>query len=383
MVSFELNEIQEAIRDTARKFAQEEIAPSVIERDIKAEFAYDIMSKLGDLGFLGFMVPEEWGGSGLDAISYVLGIEEIAKVDASIAITLSVQNSLVNWILEHYGTDEQKDTALRALAGGKIGAYCLSEPEAGSDASHQHTTAELVDDEWVLNGMKNWISMAQTADYYIVFAQTDAELKHKGIGCFLVEKGTPGFEPQEKEDKMGMRSSDTCSIAITNCRIPEKNMIGKVGEGFNIAMNSLNGGRIGIAAQAIGVAQGAYEIAAKYSLERKAFGKPIIQHQMIQSKLAQMVTKIDAARLLVHKAAWLKDNHMKYVRESAEAKYYAATVANEVTREAVQVLGGYGYVREYHVERMMRDAKVIEIYEGTSEVQQIVIAREIEKEYSV
>ncbi len=383
MISFELDDIQIAIQDTARKFAQDEILPTVIERDKAAKFPTDIIAKLGELGFMGFMVPEQYGGSNLDAISYVLAIEEIAKVDASIGIVLSVQNSLVNWILEHYGSEEQKDKYLRDLASGKIGAFCLSEPEAGSDATQQHTTAELKDGYWVLNGMKNWISSGQSADYYIVFAQTNPELKHKGICCFIVEKGTEGFIPQEKEDKMGMRSSDTCSIAIENCRIPEKNLIGKVGEGFYIAMNSLNSGRIGIAAQAIGVAQGAYELSSKYATERLAFGKPIIKHQMIQSKLAEMVTKIDAARFLVLKAAWLKQNNMNYIKESAEAKYFAATVANEVTREAVQIHGGYGYVREYHVERMMRDAKVIEIYEGTSEIQKIVIAREIEKEFSI
>lgn len=382
MISFELNETQLAIQDTAKKFAQEEILPSVIERDKKAEFPTDIIAKLGELGFMGFMVPEQYGGSNLDTISYVLAIEEIAKIDASIAIVLSVQNSLVNWILEHYGTEEQKQHYLRQLASGKIGAFCLSEPEAGSDASQQHTTAELKDGYWILNGMKNWISTAQHADYYIVFAQTNPELKHKGIACFIVEKGTQGFLPQEKEDKMGMRSSDTCSIAIENCKIPEKNIIGKVGEGFNIAMNSLNGGRVGIAAQAIGIAQGAFELSAKYATERIAFGKPIIKHQMIQAKLAEMSAKIDAAHLLVLKAAWLKDKHLPYIKESAQAKYFAATVANEVTREAVQIHGGYGYVREYHVERMMRDAKVIEIYEGTSEIQKIVIAREIEKQFT-
>ncbi len=379
MFSLEYSEMQDAIKDTAKKFAHEEILPTVIERDIKAEFPREIITKLGELGFLGMMVPEEWGGSGLDAVSYALAIEEIAKIDASIAIVLSVQNSLVNWILEHYGNAEQKDKYLRDLAGGKIGVYCLSEPEAGSDASHQYTSAEYKDGYWVLNGIKNWISTGRNADYYIVFAQTNQELKHKGIGCFIIERGTPGFEPGEKEDKMGMRSSDTCSIGITNCKVPEANVIGKVGEGFKIAMESLNGGRIGIAAQAVGVAQGAFDLSVKYASERQAFGKPIFKLQMIQSKLAQMSTKINAARLLVHKAAWLKDMNLNYVQASAEAKLFAATVANEVTREAVQVHGGYGYVREYHVERMMRDAKVLEIYEGTSEIQQIVIAREIEK----
>jgi len=381
MFSLEFTEMQEAIRDTAKKFAHEEILPSVIERDIKAEFPREIVNKLGELGFLGMMVPEELGGSGLDTISYVLAIEEIAKVDASITIVLSVQNSLVNWILEHYGTAGQKEKYLRALAGGKIGVYCLSEPEAGSDATHQYTTAEFKDGFWLLNGTKNWISTGRNADYYIVFAQTNQELRHKGIGCFIVEKGTEGFVPAEKEDKMGMRSSDTCSIGITNCRIPEENIIGHVGQGFNVAMESLNGGRIGIAAQAVGIAQGAFELSVKYAKERAAFGKPIINHQLIQSKLAQMSTKINAARLLTHKAAWLKDMRMNYIQASAEAKYFAASIANEVTREAVQIHGGYGYVREYHVERMMRDAKVLEIYEGTSEIQQIVIAREIEKMY--
>lgn len=381
MFSLEYSELQDAIRDTARKFAREEILPTVIERDIKAEFPKEIIKKLGDLGFMGFMVSEEWGGSGLDAVSYAIAIEEIAKVDASVAIVLSVQNSLVNWILEHFGTEEQKDKYLRALTGGKIGVYCLSEPEAGSDASHQHTTAEFIDGCWILNGTKNWISTAQNADFYIVFAQTNPELRHKGISCYIVERGTEGFVPGEKEDKMGMRSSDTCSIGITNCRIPAANLIGQVGQGFKIAMESLNGGRIGIAAQSVGVAQGAFELSVKYSKERLAFGKPINNLQMIQSKLAQMSTKISAARLLVHKAAWMKDNLLNYIQASAEAKYFAATIANEVTREAVQIHGGYGYVREYQVERMMRDAKVLEIYEGTSEIQQIIIAREIEKNF--
>ncbi len=381
MVSFELSEMQETIRDTAKKFAREEIAPGVIDRDINAEFPRQIIDNLAELGFLGMMVPPEYGGSGLDAVSYVLAIEEISKVEASIGIVLSVQNSLMNWILEHYGNEEQKQKFLRELATGKIGAFCLSEPEAGSDASHQNTTAEFIDGFWVLNGTKNWISTGKNADYYMVFAQTNPELKYKGIACFIIEKGTKGFEPAAKEDKMGMRSSDTTSIGLTNVKVPEENVIGKIGDGFRIAMNSLDSGRIGIASQAIGVAQGAYEIAAKYACERVAFGKPIIKHQMIQSKLAIMSTKIDAARLLVHKAAFLKDNNKGYIKESAQAKYYAATVASDVTREAVQILGGYGYVREYQVERMMRDAKVIEIYEGTSEIQQLVIARQIEREF--
>jgi alkylation response protein AidB-like acyl-CoA dehydrogenase len=380
MISFEFSELQEQVRETARKFAQEEIAPSVIERDINAEFPYELIKKLGELGFFGFTVSPEWGGSGLDNISYILALEELAKVDASICIPLSVQNSLVNWIMEHLGSDHQKDKYLRPLAEGKmIGAFCLSEPEAGSDATQQHTIAEKVDGHWLVNGSKNWVSTASHADIFIVFAQTNPELRHKGIICFIVEKGTEGFDIAKKEDKMGMRSSDTCSIGITNCLVPDANLIGNIGDGFRIAMESLNSGRMGIAAQAVGIAQGALDAALKYSKERKTFGKLICEHQAIQFKLAQMAVKIDAARLLTLKAAYLKDNHLKYSKESAEAKLFAASTAVEVTREAVQIHGGYGYVREYQVERMMRDAKVTEIYEGTSEIQQIVIARELLK----
>ncbi|TAL68035.1 MAG: acyl-CoA dehydrogenase [Bacteroidetes bacterium] len=380
MLSFDYDEMQLQIKDAAKIFAEEEILPGVIERDIKAEFPREILTKLGELGFLGMMVSPDWGGAGLDTISYALAIEEIAKVEAAVTIVLSVQNSLVNWLLEHYGSDEQKDKYLRPLAEGKkIGAFCLSEPEAGSDATKQHTLAQKQGDFWILNGMKNWISTGINADYFIVFAQTNMELRHKGISCFLIEKGTPGFEPGKPENKMGMRSSDTCSIGLTNVKVPESQMIGTPGMGFNIAMKSLNGGRIGIAAQAVGIAQGAFELSMKYARQRFAFGKPIFEHQMIQQKLAQMVTKIDAARLLTHKAAYLKDSNKDYVLASSEAKLFASAIANEVTRDAVQIHGGYGYVREYHVERMMRDAKVTEIYEGTSEVQQIVILRELMK----
>lgn len=380
MFSVEYSEIQNQIKETAAKFAREEILPTVIERDIKSEFPREIITKLGELGFLGMMVSPEWNGSGLDAVSYVIAIEEICKVEASVGIVLSVQNSLVNWILENHGSDFIKEKYLKPLAEGTfIGAYCLSEPEAGSDATRQHTIAEKGDGHWILNGTKNWISTAHNADVYVVFAQTDIELRHKGIGCFLVEKGTSGFEPGHKEDKMGMRSSDTSSIGLTNVKVPDENMIGEIGGGFKIAMESLNGGRIGIAAQAVGIAQGAFDLSVKYAKERQAFGKPIIELQMIQQKLAGMTTKINAARLMVHRAAFMKDQHMKYTQASAEAKLFAASVANEVTREAVQIHGGYGYVREYHVERMMRDAKVTEIYEGTSEIQNIVIAREIMK----
>jgi len=380
MISFELNEIQKQIQDTARKFAQEEIAPTVIERDINGTFPAEIIQKMADLGFMGMMVSPEWGGSGLDTLSYVVAQEEICKVDASVGIIFSVHNSLINWIIETYGTQAQKEKYLRKLAEGKIiGAYCLSEAEAGSDASHQKTKAIFNDGNWVLNGMKSWISTAQNAGLYIIFAQTNEELRHKGITCFVVERGTEGFEPAKKEDKMGMRSSDTCAIAITNVKIPDENRIGEVGQGFYIAMSGLNGGRIGIAAQALGIAQGAYEASVRYSKQRKSFGKFLIEHQLIQAKLAQMAMNIEAARLLVYKAAWLKDQGNTNIMAASQAKLFASTVANDVTREAVQIHGGYGYVREYHVERMMRDAKVTEIYEGTSEIQHLVIAREIAK----
>ena len=285
MFSLELSEINEQIRDTARKFAQEEIAPSVIERDIKAEVATDLLKQIGELGFLGMMVDPDWGGSGLDVMSYVLALEEISKVDAAIAITVSVQNSLVNWILENYGNDQQKEKYLHPLAEGRyIGAYCLSEPEAGSDARDLKTLAEKKDGYWVLNGMKNWISMGKIADVYIIFAQTNPELAHKGIACFIIEKDTEGFTTGAKEDKMGMRSSDTCSLSFDNVKVPEENVLNEVGQGFYIAMKGLNGGRIGIASQALGIAQGAFEKAVKYSKERKTMGKPICEHQMIQWK---------------------------------------------------------------------------------------------------
>jgi len=380
MISFEYSETQLQIQEMARKFAKEEILPSVIERDIKAEYPFEIVKKMGDLGFLGMMVSPDWGGVGLDTISYVMALEEIAKVDASIGIVTSVQNSLVDWIFETFASDYLKEKYLPKLATGEfIGAYCLSEPEAGSDARGLTTSAEKKGDKWILNGTKNWISMGKSADIYVVFAQTNPELKHKGIACFAIEKGTPGFEPGLKEDKMGMRASDTTSIGITNVEVGDESIIGNLGEGFYIAMKGLNGGRIGIASQSVGIAQGAFELALKYSKERKTMGKFISEHQLIQAKLAQMSMKIDAARLLVLKAAWLKDNGLDHIKEASEAKLFASTIANEVTREAVQIHGGYGYVREYQVERMMRDAKVTEIYEGTSEIQHLVIARELLK----
>ncbi len=382
MISFEFTDIQEQVRETARKFAKEEIAPSVIERDINAIFPAEILKKLGEIGFLGMTASPQWGGSGLDTISYTLAMMEISKVDASVGIVVSVQNSLVNWILEKYGNDAQREKYLTPLASGeKLGAYCLSEPDSGSDARDQKTIAQKVGNKWILNGTKNWISTGQNADIYIVFAQTNPELKHKGIAAFIIEKGTPGFEPGLKEDKMGMRSSDTCSIGLTNVEVPEENLISEVGQGFYIAMRGLSGGRIGIASQAVGIAEGAMEASLKYAQERKAFGMPIAELQAIQMKLAQMIMKIDAAKLLVFKAAYMRDSGIDHSRESSEAKLFATTIANEITREAVQIHGGYGYVREYHVERMMRDAKVTEIYEGTSEIQHIVIARELLKNY--
>lgn len=378
MFSLDYDEIQLQIKDTAKQFAQEEILPTVLERDINARFAEDIFQKLGELGFMGMTTSPEWGGSGLDTISFCMAIEEISKVDASIAITTSVQNSLVNWIIEAFGTQDQKERFLTKLATGEyLGAYCLSEPEAGSDAREQNTTAEKVEGGWILNGTKNWISTAQYSNVFIIFAQTNKELKHKGIACFIGEKGMPGLEPGLKEDKMGMRSSETSSLGLTNVFIPDSNLISTVGDGFYIAMKGLTGGRIGIAAQAVGIAQGAFELALKYSQERKTMGTPICEHQLIQAKLAQMSMKISAARMLVHKAAYMKDNGLNCNRQSSEAKLFASTIANEVTREAVQIHGGYGYVREYMVEKMMRDAKVTEIYEGTSEIQHLVIAREV------
>ncbi|MEO5930069.1 MAG: acyl-CoA dehydrogenase [Candidatus Kapaibacterium sp.] len=384
MLQLDLTETHEMIRDTARDFAQNEVAPSAIHRDINAEFPYEIVKKLGELGFMGMMVSPDWGGAGLDAMSYVVAMEEISKVDASVGVIMSVNNSLVCWSLETYGTDDQKERFLRPLATGeKLGAYCLSEPEAGSDATQQRTTGTRNEDgSWTINGTKNWITNGLTADVYLVYAQTDKEKGYKGISCFIVEKGTPGFTHGVKEDKLGIRSSDTCSLQFQDVVVPQENMLGPEGRGFNIAMETLNGGRIGIAAQALGIAQGAFEAATNYAKERKAFGKPISNLQAIQFKLADMATKIAAARALVHRAASTKDKHERYVREAAMAKLYASKIAVEVTLEAIQVHGGYGYVREYKVERYLRDAKITEIYEGTSEIQHIVIARELLRDAS-
>lgn len=377
-MNFDFTEEQLMIQESARDFAQNEIAPTAVDRDIKAEFPADIIKKMGELGFMGMMVAPDYGGAGLDTISYVLAMIEISKVDASVGVIMSVNNSLVTWGLEEYGSDFIKQKYLVPLAKGeKLGAFALSEPEAGSDATQQHTMADRDGEFFLLNGMKNWITNGTTADYYLVMATTDKEKKHKGISTLLVEKGTPGFGHGKKEDKLGIRSSDTCSLTFENCRVPKENMVWEEGKGFNFAMNTLNGGRIGIAAQALGIAEASLEASLKYSKERKAFGKEIAVLQAIQFKLADMAMKLDAAKLLTFKAAALKDAHKKYFAEAAMAKLYASKIAVECALEAIQIHGGYGYVREYLVERYLRDAKITEIYEGTSEIQRIVIARSL------
>ena len=379
-MNFELSEEHKMIRDAARDFAQTELLPGVIERDETQTFPKEQIKKLGELGFLGMMVNPEYGGAGMDAISYVLAMEEISKVDASCSVVMSVNNSLVCWGLETFGTKEQKEKYLKPLAVGEmIGAFCLSEPEAGSDATSQQTIAIDKGDYYLLNGTKNWITNGGTASIYLVIAQTDVEKGHKGINAFIVEKGTEGFVVGLKENKLGIRGSDTHSLMFTDVKVPKENRIGEDGFGFAFAMKTLSGGRIGIAAQALGIASGAYELALKYSRERKAFGKEISKHQAIAFKLADMATEIDAARLLCLKSAWLKDNGKKYDKASAMAKVFASEVAMKTTVEAVQVHGGYGFVKEYHVERLMRDAKITQIYEGTSEIQRIVISRSILK----
>lgn len=380
-MNFNLTEEQVQIRDAARDFAVNEIAPSSIERDINAEFPTDIVKQLGEMGFMGMMVSPEWGGSGLDTVSYVLAMEEISKVDASVGVIMSVNNSLVCFGLEKWGTDEQKEKYLRPLATGqKLGAFCLSEPEAGSDATNQKTEAVKDGDFYVLNGMKNWITNGTTADYYLIQAQTDKAKGYKGITTFIVERAWAGVEPGKKEDKLGIRSSDTCSIGLNNCRVPKENILGEEGLGFKIAMETLNGGRIGIAAQALGIAAASLEASVKYSKERKAFDDPICNLQAIQFKLADMAVNLETARLLVFQSALKKDNKEKFVKEAAQGKLQASKVAVLNALEAIQIHGGYGYVREYLVERYLRDAKITEIYEGTSEIQKIVIARELLKD---
>lgn len=379
-MNFELTEEQVAVQQAAREFAQKELLPGVIERDNEQRFPMEQVKMMGQLGFMGMMVDPKYNGGGMDAVSYVLAMEEISKIDASASVCMSVNNSLVCWGLETFGSEAQKEKYLAKLASGEqIGAFCLSEPEAGSDATSQRTTAEDKGDYYLLNGTKNWITNGNSASVYLVIAQTNPELGHKGINCLIVEKGQEGFVVGKKEDKLGIRGSDTHSLMFTDVKVPKENRVGDDGFGFTFAMSTLNGGRIGIAAQALGIASGAYELALAYSKERKAFGKEISKHQAIQFKLADMATSIDAARMLVLRSAWLKDQHKPYSKESAMAKLYASQVAMDVTVEAVQVHGGYGYVKEFHVERLMRDAKITQIYEGTSEIQKIVISRELLK----
>jgi alkylation response protein AidB-like acyl-CoA dehydrogenase len=378
-MNFSLTEEHLAVQQAARDFAKIQLLPGVIDRDEQQHFPKEQVKQLFELGFMGMMTSNKYGGSEMDTLSYVLAIEEISKVDASTAVCMSVNNSLVCWGLEKYGNDFQKEKYLTQLTKDKIGAFCLSEPEAGSDATSQHTTAIDCGDYYLLNGTKNWITNGNSASIYLVIAQTDVSLGHKGINVFIVERGQEGFVVGKKENKMGIRASDTHSLMFQDVKVPKENRIGENGFGFKFAMATLNGGRIGIAAQALGIAAGAYELALAYSKERKSFGVPINQHQAIQFKLADMATKIEAARALVYKAAVTKDAGKDYTESAAMAKLYASEVAMYVTTEAVQIHGGYGFVKEFHVERMMRDAKITQIYEGTSEIQRLVIAREIFK----
>lgn len=380
-MDFKLTEEQIMIRDAARDFANNDLLPGVIDRDEKQEFPHEQIKKMGELGFLGMMVDPKYGGGGMDTVSYVLAMEEISKIDASASVVMSVNNSLVCWGLETYGTEEQKQKYLVPLATGEIlGAFCLSEPEAGSDATSQRTTAIDKGDHYLLNGTKNWITNGGNASIYLVIAQTYPEKEHHGINALIVEKDTPGFVIGKKENKLGIRGSDTHSLMFNDVKVPKENRIGEDGFGFKFAMKTLAGGRIGIASQALGIASGAYELALKYSKERKAFGKEISKHQAIAFKLADMITEIEAARFLCIKAAWDKDENQNYDLSGAMAKLYAADMAMRVTVEAVQIHGGYGFVKEYHVERLMRDAKITQIYEGTSEIQKIVISRAILKD---
>lgn len=379
-MNFQLTEEQLMIQKAARDFAQTELLPGVIERDDQQKFPAEQIKKLGELGFMGMMVDPKYGGAGMDTVSYVLAMEEISKIDASASVCMSVNNSLVCWGIETFANEEQKQKYLVPLASGQaIGAFLLSEPEAGSDATSQRTTAFRDGEDYILNGVKNWITNGNSADHYIVIAQTDVEKGHKGINAFIVEKSWPGVTVGAKENKMGIRGSDTHTIMFQDVKVPKENRIGEDGFGFTFAMKVLSGGRIGIASQALGIASGALELATKYSKERKAFGKEIMHHQAIAFKLADMATDVEAARLLCLKAAWLKDQHENYDVASATAKLFASQIAQTVTNEAVQIHGGYGYVKEFHVERLMRDAKITQIYEGTSEVQKIVISRALLK----
>ncbi len=375
---FRLTEEHEAVRQAARQFAQNELKPGVIERDSKMLYPHEQVRKMAELGFMGMMTSPEYGGGGMDTLSYVIAMEEISKVDSSCSVIMSVNNSLVCWGLEEYGTEEQKRKYLKKLATGEwIGAFCLSEPEAGSDATSQRTTAVDMGDYYLLNGTKNWITNGGTSQVHLVMAQTHPEKGHRGINALIVETSWPGVVIGAKEDKLGIRASDTHTIMYNDVKVPKENRIGEDGFGFKFAMKTLNGGRIGIAAQALGIAAGAYELALEYAKQRQAFGKPIAQHQAIAFKLADMATEIEAARLMVYRAAYLKDQGLDYAQAAAMAKLFASEVAMRHTVEAVQIHGGYGYVKEYHVERLMRDAKITQIYEGTSEVQRIVVARNI------
>lgn len=375
---FQLSEEHLAVKEAARQFAQHDLKPGVIERDSKMEYPYEQVRKMGELGFLGMMTSPEYGGGGMDTLSYVLAMEEISKVDNSCSVIMSVNNSLVCWGLETFGSEEQKRRYLPKLAAGEwIGSFCLSEPEAGSDATSQRTTAVDMGDHYLLNGTKNWITNGGTSKVHLVIAQTDVDKGHRGINAFIVETSWPGVVVGAKEDKLGIRSSDTHTIMYTDVKVPKENRIGEDGFGFKFAMKTLSGGRIGIASQALGIAAGAYELAVAYSKERSAFGKPIHQHQAIAFKIADMATEIEAARLLVYRAAVLKDRKQNYDQAAAMAKLFASEVAMRHTVEAVQIHGGYGFVKEYHVERLMRDAKITQIYEGTSEVQRIVVSRNV------
>jgi len=380
-MNFQMTETQEMIRETARKFATDRVAPGTIERDEEEKFPAALVHELGELGFMGMMVPEQWGGSGLDTVSYVLAVEEISRVDASLGVIMSVNNSLVCFGLNMYATEDQKERFLKQLSTGrKLGAFALSEPEAGSDATNQHTTATRDGDSYVLNGTKNWITNGSTADLILVMASNDRSRGSKGISTFIVEKGTPGLSVAKKEKKLGIRSSDTVSLSFADCRVPAANRVGEEGKGFRFAMKTLEGGRIGIAAQALGIAQASLDASVRYAGERKAFDRPLSELQAIQFKIADMSTNVEAARVLTYQAALLKDAGKPFGREASMAKLLSSKVAVQSALEAIQIHGGYGYVREYLVERYLRDAKITEIYEGTSEIQRIVISRSLLRE---
>ena len=380
MIDFTLSTEQELIKETAKDFAEKHLLPGVIERDEKSDFPKDQIKKMGEIGFMGMMVPEEWDGSGLDTISYVIAIEEIAAVELATSTIMSVNNSLVCQVLLDQGNDKQKNDFLRPLArGDKLGAYSLSEPQSGSDASNMRTYAEKDGSHYVINGTKNWVTSGQNSDFVILFCLTSKDVGSKGISAFIIEKGTSGLNIGKKENKLGIRASDTCELYFENCKIPENNRIGEEGQGFSIAMQALGGGRIGIAAQALGLSRSALEKAAAYAKEREQFGQSIGQFGAIKNKLADMVTNVDASRLLVWQAAYLKDQGKKYIKESSMAKLFASSTAMKAASECVQIHGGYGYMQEYGVERLMRDAKITEIYEGTSEIQRLVIGRDLLK----